>query len=715
MVNIYTCNNIFGEAMPIHFSAGIFALGLLILIYDMYLLFKGTIKRIYYRVGSILIILTLLIYVYNYLIDNFQVYEVYRYSSRAVPVYIKLASTWSGNGGFLLWWIFWITLISLLYRYYLDRRLSIHNGSIRKFFFLTYLIIILLGFSVYTTDAFRMFSVKPVDGLGLNPLLRNYWNLLHPPSAIISYALAYIVATSIISKISSRFISVSTSLSWLFITIANILGGIWAYNTLGWGGYWAWDPVETGLLLPWLVLTAYFHSSFLPDNYRNSLLSLAGFSVSFAAYVTRGGVYSPLHGFTGVSPSGIIIMAIGIPFLLYSISELSKTRLEEVKHIFNNVYELSLSISSFSLFGIYIVLLSMLGSQSIYTLFTEENLAIDIIAYNVLSSPFVFIFLLFFPGCMLYKVIRDVPSYFKWVALPSSITSISIGLYTYISGLKWSIFSAPITNILISILLPITFLSLLATAYGLMNSITSRLYRDIGLKILHLSIPLLMISILISGPYAYNQIYFTDTTLNRDIPARLSGLDVTYLGAEFIGPKGSISIPGAAEMVNLPAIPEEVEARLYFRIGEDEIRSCSIKFNFGNILKDIGGIIVEPLIINKGLDEYYITISPSSALDLIYFYGKISIDRANSSLDEGERFVYSHIPIILSQIVSMNISMFRNHSSVWKPDNALLQSGVVISYKKVPLVSLLWISLFLLVIGEIYTIVDRWVIYREVV
>ena len=49
-------------------------------------------------------------------------------------------------------------------------------------------------------------------------------------------------------------------LPWIFLTVAIVLGGWWAYEVLGWGGYWAWDPVENASFLPWLTATAALHS-----------------------------------------------------------------------------------------------------------------------------------------------------------------------------------------------------------------------------------------------------------------------------------------------------------------------------------------------------------------------------------------------------------------------------------------------------------------------
>ncbi len=39
-----------------------------------------------------------------------------------------------------------------------------------------------------------------------------------------------------------------------------MMGGFWAYETLGWGGYWGWDPVENSSLVPWLVGVASLHT-----------------------------------------------------------------------------------------------------------------------------------------------------------------------------------------------------------------------------------------------------------------------------------------------------------------------------------------------------------------------------------------------------------------------------------------------------------------------
>jgi len=39
-------------------------------------------------------------------------------------------------------------------------------------------------------------------------------------------------------------------LTFLTLGTAILMGGYWAYKTLGWGGYWGWDPVENTASCP---------------------------------------------------------------------------------------------------------------------------------------------------------------------------------------------------------------------------------------------------------------------------------------------------------------------------------------------------------------------------------------------------------------------------------------------------------------------------------
>ena len=150
-------------------------------------------------------------------------------------------------------------------------------------------------------------------GRGPNPLLQNHILMaIHPPMLYIGYVgmvLPFVAATSRLIKNSEKneWILVAektTYIPWLFLTIGITLGAAWSYEVLGWGGYWAWDPVENVSFIPWLLSTAFLHSSKIQRN-QNTLLNwnyilvgLMFLSTIFGTFVTRSGVLISVHAFS---------------------------------------------------------------------------------------------------------------------------------------------------------------------------------------------------------------------------------------------------------------------------------------------------------------------------------------------------------------------------------------------------------------------------------
>jgi cytochrome c-type biogenesis protein CcmF len=91
--------------------------------------------------------------------------------------------------------------------------------------------------------------------------------------------------------------------AWLFLTTGLALGGLWAYEELGWGGYWGWDPVENAGLLPWFTATAFLHSVMVQERrgmlkiWNVSLVILTFFLTIFGTFMTRSGVVQSVHAF----------------------------------------------------------------------------------------------------------------------------------------------------------------------------------------------------------------------------------------------------------------------------------------------------------------------------------------------------------------------------------------------------------------------------------
>jgi cytochrome c-type biogenesis protein CcmF len=97
--------------------------------------------------------------------------------------------------------------------------------------------------------------------------------------------------------------------------LALLLGGYWAYETLGWGGYWGWDPVENSSLVPWLLLTALLHGMLVQRSHgslrRTNIVFaiLAYISVFYSTFLTRSGVLEnfSVHTFVEEGIYGVML------------------------------------------------------------------------------------------------------------------------------------------------------------------------------------------------------------------------------------------------------------------------------------------------------------------------------------------------------------------------------------------------------------------------
>ena len=152
----------------------------------------------------------------------------------------------------------------------------------------------------------------PPDGRGLNPLLQNFWMVIHPPILFIGFAAMAVPFSFAIAGMWRKEYALLSSqgLGWLLIAVfvlgaGIMLGGYWAYGVLGWGGYWGWDPVENSSLIPWLIGVALLHTLVVQKRTgkfvrSNVVLGIASFmSVIYSTFLTRSGVLgdSSVHAF----------------------------------------------------------------------------------------------------------------------------------------------------------------------------------------------------------------------------------------------------------------------------------------------------------------------------------------------------------------------------------------------------------------------------------
>ncbi len=160
-------------------------------------------------------------------------------------------------------------------------------------------------------EAQKLLLEQISDGNGMNPQLHNYWVAIHPPMLYLGFVgftipFAYAIGSLLSGEVGEGWlkpIRLWTMMAWGFLTVGIALGGLWAYEILGWGGYWAWDPVENASFIPWLTGTAFIHSVIVTE--RRGMLRLWSFALIIITYcmtvigtfMVRSGIINSVHAF----------------------------------------------------------------------------------------------------------------------------------------------------------------------------------------------------------------------------------------------------------------------------------------------------------------------------------------------------------------------------------------------------------------------------------
>jgi cytochrome c-type biogenesis protein CcmF len=282
--------------------------------------------------AAVLVTLASAILIYLLLTRDFQVQYVYEHVSTYQPTIYTLSAFWAGQEGSLLLWLWLLTIFSVLIaRREEDWSRELKPYALAVLAFCQAFFALLL---VLASNPFATFPTRPTEGFGLNPLLENFWMIIHPPVVFIGYAaytvpFAFAIAALITDKLGEEWIRGIRRwnlFAWLFLGLGIIMGAWWSYLELGWGGYWGWDPVENSSLIPWLVGTAFLHSAMTQERrgmfkvWNIVLITLTFVLCVFATFVTRSGIIQSVHAF-GLSVVGyyflvFLVIALALPLAL---------------------------------------------------------------------------------------------------------------------------------------------------------------------------------------------------------------------------------------------------------------------------------------------------------------------------------------------------------------------------------------------------------------
>ena len=244
-----------------------------------------------------------------FLRDDFSFQVVATHSSTTTPTLYKAAATWSSQEGSLLLWAMLLTIWSTIALRSIRGRLTevVPVATVVLFTLSAFFV----GMTVFLANPFTTLAQVPLEGTGLNPLLRHASMMIHPPALYSGYTLFSIPFAFAIGALVTRRVGADWLLAtrrfalgaWLALGLGILLGARWSYTELGWGGYWAWDAVENAALLPWLLGTAYLHSATIQEKrgmlkiWNVSLVLGAGVLSILGTFLVRSGILSSIHAF----------------------------------------------------------------------------------------------------------------------------------------------------------------------------------------------------------------------------------------------------------------------------------------------------------------------------------------------------------------------------------------------------------------------------------
>jgi cytochrome c-type biogenesis protein CcmF len=519
---------------------------------------------------------------YLFLTHNFRVEYVYSYSSSDLPWYYLVSGFWAGQEGSFLLWFFLGSLLGVFLLSGRDKtKLDIYRGYTMFFYLLVQIGLLVL---LIKKSPFALLPNSPLEGRGLNPLLQDFWMVIHPPVVFVGYAavavpFAYALAALVKNRYEdwTRLVLPWVGFACLSLGAGIFLGSYWAYKVLGWGGYWGWDPVENASLIPWLTSIALLHGLLVEKNKgslrrTNFILALLSFLlILYGTFLVRSGVLGEfsVHSFTDLGISAYL-MWIMLFFTLFSLvlfvlRSSNIPQAETTKNILSREFLMLVGIILLCVSAVII----LLGTSSplITSVFGKAS-NVDLAFYIRTQLPLAII-VAFILGVVPFLSWRGLAGneFIKMIWLPLALAFL-LTVLAFILKVR-----SPIYLILIFVAL-LTFMGNLLIFFRKGN----RGLKFIGGYLTHLGVGLMLIGILTSTGYSRS----AKLTLPLNESKEAFGYKFTYTGIDSTSKdrKDALEVKVEKGDKNFVARPKFY----YSEFTHGMLRHPSIKTNFLNDL-----------------------------------------------------------------------------------------------------------------------------------
>ncbi|MCC9137105.1 cytochrome c biogenesis protein CcsA [Pontibacter silvestris] len=572
-----------------------------------------------------LAVISIIFCLFNIIYEHrYEYYYAWSHSSNHLPVYYMISCFWEGQEGSFLLWIFWHVLLGVALINF-GKKNKVWEAPVMAMFsfvqlFLTSMILgvvigdFKLGSSPFIlmrdfmTDApvFKMDpNFIPKDGTGLNPLLQNYWMVIHPPTLFLGFAATLVpFAFAMAGLWKGRLTEwVKPALPWshfaaVVLGIGTVMGAYWAYETLNFGGYWNWDPVENAVYIPWLVLVGAVHTMVVYRRSKHGLrasyvLVIASFLlILYATFLTRSGILgnASVHSFTDLGLSGqlfaylAVFAVLAITLLVYNWRKIPAT--EKELSTYNGEFwafvgSAVLCLAAFQVLAttsipVYNSFLGFIGIES------NAALPADQIAHYTKFQLWAGVGIALLSGIaqLLWWRKGDKNSFIDAITIPAMLTLLLSSLIIIVSN-KFDVFNFKLDNPAYIVLL-VTSLFAIFSNLSITLGLISKKVTLSGGAVSHIGVAMMLIGILFSSGYSTiisqntsgmlysrefpDEINRDNVLLWRNSPTQMGKYDVSYRG-QFFEVKG---VPGYINKEILFRTADEYQAiaRADIKVGD---------------------------------------------------------------------------------------------------------------------------------------------------
>jgi cytochrome c-type biogenesis protein CcmF len=407
--------------------------------------------RIFYFITVLTVFGTAAVLLHLILTHQFQYTYVWSYSSRDLPTPLLVSTFYAGQEGSFTLWALYTSIIGIfLQRHSSKKGYEPQVMSVFGLILLSLLLMLIVKNPfLYVWQSWPGQVAEgfvPANGRGLNPLLQNYWMVIHPQVlfsgfSAMSVPYAYAVA-GLMKKDYRNWVRPATP--WLMfgglvLGTGIMMGGFWAYETLGWGGYWGWDPVENSSLVPWLCAIAALHTTlsqrkkgaFIRTNFVLSILCFL--MVLYSTFLTRSGVLGDTSVHSFVDPgmwAYWLLIAMIVVFVSIAVFML-RLRWKEIpkpeSHLSMYSREFALFLGATALVASALLVTIGTSSPIITDILHGKKSTVDVSYYVTTMLPLgILIGLLSGIGQLLWWTRTDRKSFWRILRLPAALAAVVV-------------------------------------------------------------------------------------------------------------------------------------------------------------------------------------------------------------------------------------------------------------------------------------------------